>query len=110
MDIRAEIKSGPCGFVSCIKASSNDGENVTLHIESDCSMVQKMVGTLHSLNAIEEVLRKSLIETTPAHLAAKYKLHPTCLVPVGILRAVEAAAGLALPARCEIELFREEER
>jgi hypothetical protein len=108
MEIRAEIIGGICGLVTVVKAVSTDGMHVSLSVESDCKMIQAMAAEMPALNAFDEVLRKPLTETTPAQLAGRYKLHTTCLVPVGILKAIEAAAGLALPSSSGIELRREE--
>jgi hypothetical protein len=58
------------------------------------------------LDAFEELLRRPLVETTPALLAARHRLHATCPVPIAVLKAVEAAAGLALPCDCSIEMTR----
>lgn len=40
-------------------------------------------------------------------LAAKHCPHAACPVPVGILKAVEVEAGLALPADVSIEIRQE---
>jgi hypothetical protein len=79
---------------------------VQLVTESDCQKVQDLAAELGEMDAIEEVLRKPLVETTVARLAAKHKLHTSCVVPVGVIKAVEAAAGLALPRSSAIELTR----
>jgi hypothetical protein len=107
MEIRAEITGGVCGLVTVVKAVSMDGMHVSLSIESDCQMIQAMAAEIPRLNAFDEVLRRPLIETTPAQLAARFKLHTTCLAPVGILKAIEATAGLALPSNSGVELHRE---
>jgi hypothetical protein len=108
MDIVAQVNAGVCGFHTTIEASSSDGVNVSIRIESDCPRVQAMAADLTCVDAFQQVLRNPFIETTPALLAAKHKLHSVCLVPIGILKAAEAAAGLALPALCEIKLVRAE--
>ena len=87
-------------------ANSDDGMNVRLRIESDCPKVQELAGELPEIDAFEQILRKPFVETTPALLAAKHKLHVSCLVPVSIVKAVEVAAGLALPVTCEVSLTR----
>ena len=97
-----------CGFHTLIKASSADGADVVLRVESDCPRIQAMAADLDALDALDEVLRRPFAETTPARLSAAHKLHATCPVPVGMLKAVEAAAGLALLARSEIDLARDE--
>ena len=109
MNIKAQIQAGVCGLNTTVEATSPDGMNVLLHIHSDCPQVQAMAAELTELDAFQQVLQTPLIETTPAQLAQTYKLHTTCPVPIALLKAVEAAAGLALPANCEIELVRIEE-
>ena len=106
MDMRARIEGSVCGFVTVVEARSTDGVLVQLDIESDCAKVQDLAAELSELDAVEEVLRKSFVETAVAQLAAKHKLHTSCVVPVGLIRAVEAAAGLALPRSSVIELTR----
>lgn len=109
MDIRAEIRAGACGFRTVVHADSADGMTVQLRIESDCPKVTAMAGELTEVNAIDEVLTKPLVETTSALLAAQHRLHTSCPVPIGILKAVESAAGLALPATCTVALTRMDE-
>jgi hypothetical protein len=108
--IRATVDAGVCGLVSVVEARSPDGMQVTVSIESECSRVQALTAAWSDggLDAFQELLRASLIETTPARLAAEHGLHPTCLVPVAVLKAAEAAAGLALPSDCCITLTRVE--
>lgn len=108
MNVKAEIDAGVCGFHSIVEAASPDGMDVVVRIESNCPRVQAMAAELTALDALDEILRKPLVETTPALLAAKHRLHAPCLVPVGLLKAIEAAAGLALPADCRIVLARVE--
>jgi len=43
-------------------------------------------------------------------LAAKHRLHSACPVPVGILKAIEVEARLALPGNVSIELWHEAEQ
>jgi hypothetical protein len=114
--IRAEVNAGVCGLVSVIEARSPDGMQVIVSIESDCPRVQAFAGKwanrtgCATLDAFEELLRASLIDTTPARLASDQGLHPTCLVPVAVLKAAEVAAGLALPCDCSIKLTRPDDR
>ena len=106
MDVQARVQGGVCGLETVIVANSDDGMNVRLRIESDCPKVQELAGELPEIDAFEQILRKPFVETTPALLAAKHKLHVSCLVPVSIVKAVEVAAGLALPVTCEVSLTR----
>jgi hypothetical protein len=107
MKIKAEVCAGVCGFCTTVQASG-DGPDVWVEAISDCPRVQDLAAELGALDAFQEVLSKPLAETKLALLSAKYRLHATCPVPVGILKAIEAAAGLALPADCRVELARVE--
>lgn len=110
--IGVEVNAGVCGLVSLIKASSPDGMQVTVSIESDCPRVQAVAAAWAAreggatLDAFQELLRVPLVETTPVRLALEHGLHPTCLVPIAILKAAEVAASLALPCDCSIKLTR----
>jgi hypothetical protein len=109
--VRVKVNAGVCGLGSVVEASSQDGMNVTVRVESDCPRVLACADELingPALDAFEELLRRPLIETTPALLAARHGLHPACPVPIAALKAVEAAAGLALPCDCSIEMTRVE--
>ena len=102
MPVRASVRAGACGFEAVVHATCSDGLCVTLQLESNCPKAQEMAAALHDLTAPDEVLRRSLVDTMPAQTAAQYGLHASCPIPGGILKIVEAAAGLALPARSEI--------
>jgi hypothetical protein len=108
MGIRATVDGGVCGFKTVIVARSQDGMVVELDIQSDCPKVQSYAQGLGAVNAMDELLRKPLIETQAAMLAKDHGLHTACLVPIGVLKAVEAAASLALPGSCAIEMERVE--
>ena len=104
MKVIAEVCPGVCGLECRVKAASPDGMNVVLEIESACLQVQAYAAEIQALDAYQELLSKPLAQTSPVLLAAEHKLHTTCLVPLAVLKAAEAAAGLALPRHAHIEL------
>jgi hypothetical protein len=106
MDILAEVSPGACGLVSRIRASSPDGMNVVVEIESECPRLQAYAAQAFTLDAYQELLSKPLAQTLPVLRAAEHGLHTTCVVPLAVLRAAEAAAGLALPRDAGIHLER----
>ena len=108
MQVITQVSPGACGLASRIKASSPDGTRVMLEIESDCPHVQAYAVQVTELNAFEELLSKPVGQTSPVLLAAEHHLHTTCLLPLAVLKAAEAAAGLALPQSAFIELERVE--
>ena len=110
--IRGEVNAGVCGLASVIEASSPDGMHVTISIESDCPRVRALAAEWAAreggatLDAFQELLRAPLVERLPRGWRQSKDLHPTCLVPVAVLKVAEAAAGLALPCDCSITLTR----
>ncbi len=98
----AEIHSGICGFNTKVEAKS-DGELVHLTITSDCQAIQRLAKELTEVEPYHEI---SARRSTPLILEKGMKLctHAACPVPVGIIKAVEVAAGLALPADVTIKV------
>jgi hypothetical protein len=99
---RARIIAGICGFESTVSVR-NEGSSCGVTIESDCPAVQRLAAELKEVDPLREVCRRG---DTPQtwQLAARHGLHAACPVPVGIFKAIEVEAGLALPANVLIEV------
>lgn len=100
---KAKIEAGICGFYTTVEAEAGDDYQVTLKIESDCKHIQKLAEDLKTVSAFNEI---SFRRGSPEILAkgAQYCTHASCPVPVGIIKTVEVAAGLALPQVVKIEV------
>jgi len=102
---KAKIEAGNCGFTTHVEAEADpdDQYNVKLKIESNCQHIQKLAADLKEVNALGEL---SFRRGSPVILekGAQYCTHASCPVPVGIIKAVEVAAGLALPQIAKIEV------
>jgi hypothetical protein len=98
----AEIFAGNCGFNTKVEATM-DGKVCKLSITSECSAINKMAGELTEVNPYQEI---SFKRAMPAIHAAGHKhcTHAACPVPVGIIKAVEVEAKLALPTDVTIKL------
>ena len=100
---RAEISSGVCGFTTVVEAAAEGNGRVLLSIESDCKEVQCLAEELKEVDAFREFSFRGPGPLT-MELAAKHLRHASCPVPVGIVKTVEVAAGLALPVDVTIKL------
>ncbi len=99
---KAEIFSGICGFSTVVEATM-EGNVCQLHITSDCAAIQKLGQELTHVNPYKEIsTRRALPQTL--EMGHKYCTHAACPVPVGIIKAVEVAANLALPQDVTIKL------
>jgi hypothetical protein len=103
---KAHIFSGRCGFnteVEATQVETEDGERVRLNISSECKSCQRLAAALTEVDPYREFTYRGegpqVLQT-----AAQILPHPACPVPAGILKAIEVAAGLALPADASIKI------
>lgn len=101
---KAEITSGICGFTTTVEASQ-EGSKVKLFIESDCDAIQRLGEELTEVEPFQEISFRGQGPHT-LKMGAKHCTHAACPVPVGIIKAIEVEAGLALPADAIIKLSR----
>ncbi len=99
---KAEIFSGNCGYTTSVITRLN-GKMCQISIESECKAIQKLAMDLTQVEPLNEISSR---RNTPEILqkGARYCNHAACPVPVGIIKAVEIEAGLALPADVTIKL------
>jgi hypothetical protein len=98
---KAEIDSGICGFTTTVETRM-DGRNCLVSIESDCDAIQRLGEELQEVEPFQEITFRGQGPRTLA-LGAKHCYHTACPVPVGIIKAIEVEAGLALPADATIK-------
>ncbi len=100
---KANIEAGNCGFHTRVEAEALENYQVKLKIESDCKHIQKLADDLNKVDAFNEIsFRRGDREILAK--GAQYCNHASCPVPVGIIKTVEVAAGLALPQIVKIEI------
>jgi hypothetical protein len=90
------INAGVCGFTTVVRTSSEDQQTVVISFETTCPHAAKAREELKSVDAYQELFRKPH-ETTVYAALSKHLPHVTCPLYSGFLKAIEAAAGLALP-------------
>ena len=78
---------------------------VALKIESSCPHILKIAEEIPEVNAMNEISSRRG-KSVPAIIDAGLRLcaHTACPVPAGMIKAVEVAAGLALPKNATIEV------
>ena len=102
------VDAGVCGHWAKVRAEKTAGYNVRLTIETDCPHVQKIAPEPLEVDAVRQIgLRAglpSLLENAYACCA-----HAACPVPSALIKAVEVAAGLALPADVTMKISKVEQ-
>ena len=85
-----------------------DGRKVAVSVESDCDAIQRLGEALAEVEPFQEISFRGEGPRT-LELGAKHCYHTACPVPVGIIKAIEIEAGLALPADASIKLSKSNE-
>ncbi len=110
MKATAHIEAGICGFRTTVQAASEDDQHVTFAVETDCEKIWRLgarLQTLGPLDAFEEINPANdsrLLATVRATLSG---CCAGCAVPVGLFKAMQVAAGLALPKDIHLALRQE---
>ncbi|MBA4392271.1 MAG: hypothetical protein C0407_01845 [Desulfobacca sp.] len=95
------VDSGICGFHCIVKAWEKEKRKVSIRIsESECNQIQRLSQLVQEMNLKElfAPISKNLIFSS----AQSVGCHPSCPVPMAILKAVEVAMGMALPKDAHI--------
>ena len=103
---RAEVISGICGFAASVDTLM-EGRRCSISVESDCDAIQRLSEELTDVDPFQEISFRGEGPLS-LRLGAKHCYHPACPVPVGIIKAVEVEAGLALPADAHITVSKRE--
>ncbi len=99
---KAHIHAGICGFKTTVETTM-DGDLCNVSIESECKAIQRLGEHLTQVDPFREFTYRGEGPET-FDQAEKYCSHAACPVPVGIIKAVEIEAGLALPLDVTIKL------
>lgn len=103
---RTEIAGGICGFTTTVDAQM-EGDDCVLAIASGCAGIMRMAAELPRVDPMREITYRGegplILE-----VAARHCRHTACPVPSGIIKAVEVAAGLALPKDASVRFQAEE--
>ncbi|MCL2045184.1 MAG: hypothetical protein FWG88_02200 [Oscillospiraceae bacterium] len=91
------VRAGVCGFTTEINVESEDSMTAKVSISSQCPAYAHFDGEPIELDAYECCFGK-VGEGGVYELLSETCLHAACPVPSAVLKAVEVACGLALPA------------
>ena len=110
MRAKAEIAAGVCGFHTTVCASCGDGQHVTFEIETPCESIACLAEALQEkspVDAFEEIRGANESVVLGVARAVLCGCCAGCAVPAGIFKAMQVAAGLALPRNITVELSKE---
>src|SRR5664280_2037124 len=100
MKAKAEIDAGICGFKTIAVVTSDDDQHVKIDIHSGCEKIRAMAAALSDKGPIDAYQEISPAAQSTVLAVAREALKgccAACAVPVGVFKAMQVAAGLALP-------------
>ena len=100
---KAIIEPGICGFTTSVEVTAAGKRNCTIVIESECPHIRKLASALIEVDPFKEISFRGEGPTV-LKLGMEYCSHPACPIPVGIIKAIEVEARLALPKDVQIIL------
>jgi hypothetical protein len=107
MQARADVQAGICGFRTSVVATAERSRLVGFAVESDCETVTALAtsltehGPFDAFDEIDSRTEGRLMPVVHEHLKG---CCAGCAVPVGLFKAMQVAAGLALPKDISIAL------
>lgn len=110
MKSRVETKAGVCGFTTITEATSDDSQQVEFKINSGCEKIRSFADALIAagpIDAYQEISsrKESLILSTSRTVLKG--CCAACVVPCSVFKAMQIAAGLALPKEISISMTKE---
>ena len=111
MKANVEIDAGICGLQTKAQIVSNDGQNITFDVTTNCEKIVRLAQILREKGHIDAY--QEISPGGPAVIMTAVKETLTgccagCAVPVGLFKAMQVAAGLALPKDINIKLTKED--
>ncbi|MCY2927971.1 MAG: hypothetical protein NTV86_00470 [Planctomycetota bacterium] len=110
MKARAEIDAGVCGFQTVVVADCDDGQNVTIDVQSGCEKIRAIATALSEKGTVDAYQEMSPAAGSTVLGVARERQKAgcaACAVPIALFKAVQVAAGLALPKDISIKLSKE---
>lgn len=91
-----DLDPGICGMRSKIRCYSDDGQNVTLTVETNCKALATAIEQVAIIDAYEAVFPKQgvskILTAVQTHCT-----HTACPAAPAVLKGIEVECGLALP-------------
>ncbi len=97
------IEPGICGFTTTVEVTTAAKRNCSVNIKSECPHIQKLASALTEVDPFKEISFRGEGPTV-LKLGAQHCSHPACPIPIGIIKAIEVEAGLALPRDVIIQI------
>jgi len=100
------VDGGACRLKTMIEIENHGRNSCSVILQSECPNFKGMDQELKEIDQYKEGFAK-VGAGQVYEVARKYCKHPGCVVPAGIIKAIEVANKLALPRTAEIRIEKE---
>jgi len=102
----ARVQAGVCGFATMVTADSPDDQMVTVEIETDCQKIAGLAEALRGkeIDGYDEIAAGFGGAIMSAVRSSLSGCCAGCAVPVGVFKALQVAARVALPKEVAITM------
>lgn len=110
MKVLVKVDGGICGFKTQLHADSDDSQNVTFKIASGCEKARKFGEALMAKGPVDGYSEIGAGADGVVLTTARESLTgccAACAVPIGAFKAMQVAAGVALPKDIHIGIKQE---
>ncbi|MDD3398653.1 MAG: hypothetical protein PHW93_03535 [Candidatus Methanomethylophilaceae archaeon] len=94
-DVELEVHAGACRFKTLVIGTLQEDGTVKLKIKSECPMVREMASCMPDFDPMDAVSVRVHENPVIVH-AGEHLSHPSCPIPVAILKVLESCSGMAL--------------
>ena len=110
MKAKVEVDAGVCGFRTSGAVVSNDEQQVAFDVSSDCEKIRDLMASMAKgppIDAYQEISPEGESAVMSAARRSLKGCCAGCVVPVGLFKAMQVAAGLALPMEVRVRVTAE---
>lgn len=100
------VNPGVCGFQTNIVVAQADKRQFDIKLTTECELVNQLAQYITTLNIEEAFIRVQ--DSKLYEAVSSCSLHPSCPIPVAIIKALEVEAGIALARDITINFDRYE--
>ena len=107
MRAKVDVDAGVCGFQTTARETSSDAQHVGFEITTDCEKIADLSRRLADAGEVDAYQEIHAARESIVLAAARSTLKGCCAgcaVPVGIFKALQVAARVALPKEVAITL------
>ena len=107
MKAKVEVDAGVCGFRTSGVVVSSDEQLVTFDVSTDCEKIRNLLalmGKEQAIDAYQEISPEGESVVMKTARSALRGCCAGCVVPVGLYKGMQVAAGLALPMEIHVSV------